>query len=159
MISCGQKSKNTVEEVNTAQNSKDENKDTIAKTTAPAKVLKKDKNFIISDEPGRQQIELKAPTVIIVQLDSAEIEKVKKIDGESRFYTATDDLMWYNAMLLDKLDSLKIAVKYTDKDTIDIKTPDSRYKLMKDTTFSIYTYFYFDGKEFSRKGLFELLGE
>lgn len=111
-----------------------------------------------SNGRSRKKIELSKPTVLIVQMDSLEIEQVKKMNGESIFYTATDDLMWYNAMMIEKMDSLKIDVKYTDKDTVDIVTKEYKYQIIKDTTFMFYTHFYFNGKDIKRKDLFELIG-
>jgi len=103
------------------------------------------------------KLTINRPTVLIVKLDSLEINRLKEIEGEDNFYTAADDLMWYNAMLLNKLDSLKIPVEYVDKDTFILDISGFSETIVKDTTFSIYTYFYFDGKEIKRTDVFKLL--
>ena len=45
-------------------------------------------------------------------------ERLKEIDEEDNFYTAADDLMWYNAKLIEKIDSLKIPLIYSKQDTL-----------------------------------------
>lgn len=116
-----------------------------------------DSELLFSNGPSREKLELSKQIVIIIQLDSIEIEQLKKIDGEDNFYTAADDLMWYNSMMLEKMDSLEIPVKYTDKDTVDFYSKNYNRTIVKDSTFSLYTYFIFDGKEIKRTELFELI--
>ena len=111
------------------------------------------------NSPSRERIELTGRTVIVVQFDSAEIEQAKRMEGEEDFYIAADDLMWYNAMMLQRMDSLKIPVRYTDKDTIDLFSANFSHTIVKDSTFSLYTYFIFDKNAISRVDLFEILGE
>lgn len=103
------------------------------------------------------QIKLTQPTVIIIQMDSFEIEQLKRIDGGDNFYTGADDLMWYDAELMKKMDSLNIPVKYTDQDRIELLTKAGNYKITKDSTFNLYTYFFYNGEQVSRSDLFELL--
>lgn len=112
-----------------------------------------------SNGPSHEKLKLNEETVVIIQMDSMEIEQLKKIDGEDIFYTAADDLMWYNSMMLDKMDSLGILVEYTDKDTVDFYHKNYNRRIVKDSTFSLYTYFHFDGKEIKRTELFELIEE
>lgn len=114
---------------------------------------------IFSNKSCCEKLELNTPAVIIIQLDSIEIEQLKEVDGEDNFYTAADDLMWYNALMLAKMDSLGTPVKYTDKDTVYVYSENSSWTILKDSTFSMYTYFVFDGKEIRRTELFELIGE
>lgn len=118
-----------------------------------------DVNLIFANGPSRERINLNGETVVIIQFDSIETEQLKEISGEDRFYTATDDLMWYNSMILHKMDSLGVQVKYTKKDTVDIRATDFNMTIVKDSSFSYYTYFYFDGKDVKRAGLFELLAK
>jgi hypothetical protein len=120
---------------------------------------KKDSELKFTNGPSREKLELKGKTVFIIQLDSFEIEQLKRIDGEDNFYIAADDLMWYNSMMLEKMDSLRIPVKYTDKDTVDFYSKNYKRTIVKDSTFSLYTYFLFDGKEIKRTELFELIEE
>lgn len=114
---------------------------------------------LVQGERSYEKINLNGSAVVVIQLDSLEIERLKDSEGESIFYTGGDDLMWYNSMMWEKMDSLQIPVKYTEKDTIDIQVPGFMKTIVKDTTFSLYTYFYFDGNEIKRTDLFELLGE
>lgn len=102
-------------------------------------------------------VELEGPSLLVVGLDSLELEAVKMIEGEDIFYTAADDLMWYNSLLLDKMDSLKIPVKYFNQNKIKVIARSETYRITKDSTFSIYTYFFYDSKSLIRKDLFELL--
>ncbi len=120
---------------------------------------KKDSELKFTNGRSHEKLELKGNTVFIIQLDSLEIEQLKRIDGEENFYTAADDLMWYNSIMLEKMDSLGIPVKYLDKDTTDFYSKNYKQTIVKDSTFSLYTYFLFDGKEIKRKELFELIEE
>ena len=107
------------------------------------------------NKPSRERMELTGKTVIVVQLDSVEIQQAKRMEGEDDFYIATDDLMWYNSMMLQRMDCLKIPVRYTDKDTIDLFSANFSQTIMKDSTFSIFTYFIFENNAVSRVDLFE----
>ena len=120
---------------------------------------KKGSELKFANGSSREKLELNGKAVFIIQLDSLEIEQLKRIDGEDNFYTATDDLMWYNSMMLEKMDSLGIPVKYTDKDTIDFYSKNYKRTIVKDSTFSLYTYFLYNGKEIKRTELFELIEE
>ena len=102
---------------------------------------------------------LNNPSIIVIQLDSLEIDQVKKSMGESTFYTATDDLMWYNSKLIEKMDSLKIPIKYFKNDSIIIDTPNQQKLIKKDSTFSLYNYYFYNGEIIEKKDLFELLSE
>ena len=106
-----------------------------------------------------KNISVNEPTIIIFEFDSAEIEKVKQIDGEDNFYTAMDDLMLYNAQLLEKADSLKIPVIYEQNNTINLEHNKTSYLISKDSLESVYTYIHFDGNQFKVKDLFQLLDE
>ena len=139
-------------------NENDEVQKTISKSIETEN-KRQDSELLFSNGPSREKLELNEKTVIIIQLDSIEIEQLKEIDGEDNFYTAADDLMWYNSMMLEKMDSLEIPVKYTDKDTVDFYSKNYNRKIVKDSTFSLYTYFYFDGKEIKRTEIFELIEE
>lgn len=127
--------------------------------TKETETRKKDSELQFTNGPSREKLELNGKTVFIIQLDSLEIEQLKRIDGEDNFYTAADDLMWYNSMMLEKMDSLGIPVKYTDKDTVDFYSKNYKRTIVKDSTFSLYTYFIFDGKEIKRTELFVLIEE
>jgi hypothetical protein len=98
------------------------------------------------------------PAIIVITYDSLEIENAKIEDGEENFYTAMDDLMWYNAKLMEKMESEKIPVLYFEQDSLFIETPVDNFKIVKDSTFSVYTYFIFDGNQIQRTELLELLG-
>ena len=102
---------------------------------------------------------LKEPTIVVIQLDSLELKEVKKSMGEGNFYTATDDLMWYNSQLIDKMDSLKISMKYFENDSLIIKTPEYQKLIKKDSTSSLYNYYFYDGEVIEKRDLFELLSE
>jgi len=153
-LGCTQKTK---KQVNSTHSNLISEKDNLIKTESNDLNIEK-AVIIFSNGFSYEKMELSKPTIIIIQMDSLEIEQIKKNNGESNFYTSTDDLMWYNAMMLKKMDSLKIDVKYSDKDTIQIESQKLKYKIIKNTDFSFYTYFYFDGIKIERKDLFELIG-
>ena len=98
------------------------------------------------------------PSIIVVTFDSLEIEDTKLQQGEENFYTAMDDLMWYNAELIEKMGNEKIPLFYFEQDSLLIVTPVKNFQLVKDSTFSVYTYFKFDGNQILRTELLELLG-
>lgn len=100
---------------------------------------------------------LKEPSIIIVQMDSIEIDSLKTKYGKEEFYTGADDLMWYNSMLIEKCDSLKTPIITIDSDSISLEYNGEHVLLTKDSTFGIYTYFSFNGKKVERKDLFELI--
>ncbi|TPE44507.1 hypothetical protein [Pontibacter mangrovi] len=102
-------------------------------------------------------VRLSKPAVVIFEMDSLEIEQLKEADGEDIFYTAADDLMWYNYQLQQKMDSLAIPMMYTEDDTLKVITPNQTYEIVKDSTFTVYTYFYYDGEDLTRVDLFDLL--
>jgi len=106
-----------------------------------------------------ESITLDRASVLVVQLDSVEIEKMKQKYGEENFYISADDIMWYNSIMLEKMDSLNIPVLYSEKDKIEIITNDFKRTIVKDSTFSIYTYFYYNGNEVERKDIFDLIEE
>ena len=163
---CEQKTeKKVLKETDSIQENSDlstsENENNLKNVNEPNTIEKKGKEKALrfSNGPSREMLELNEKTVIVIQMDSLEIEQLKKIDGEDNFYTASDDLMWYNSMMLEKMDSLGIPVKYTDKDTVDFYSKNYNLTIMKDSTFALYTYFYFDGKQLNKTELFELIGE
>ncbi len=96
-------------------------------------------------------------TVIEIAPDSTAIEKMKKEMGEDNFYTAAGDWMYYQAELAGILDSLNIGFVHTDKRFVEIITPNRRLRFRSDTASSPWNYFYYDGKNLSRKTIFELL--
>lgn len=136
------------------------NSDSITNLRSKSLELKRDITSInFGNVPSHESLEFNKPTVLIVTMDSLEIEQAKKIDGEDNFYTGIDDLMWYNAIMLKKMDSLNIDIKYSEKDTLFITGPKWNETLIKDSTFTIYTYYYFDGQRLNKTDLFELLGD
>ena len=132
--------------------SKEENSDSTLSKKQPKKTT-----IEFSNGPSQQKIELNEETIIVIQMDSLETEQLKRINGEDIFYTAADDLMWYNSMMLEKMDSLGIQVNYTEKDTVDFFFNNQFKRVVKDSTYSFYTYFRFDGTKIKRTELFELL--
>ena len=79
---------------------------------------------------------LNNPSIIVIQLDSLEIDQVKKSMG-----------------------SLKIPIKYFKNDSIIIDTPNQQKLIKKDSTFSLYNYYFYNGEIIEKKDLFELLSE
>jgi uncharacterized protein YbcC (UPF0753/DUF2309 family) len=98
------------------------------------------------------------PTIIVITFDSLEIDNAKIENGQENFYTAMDDLMWYNAELIEKMENEKITLLYFEQDSLLIETPVKNFQIVKDSTFSVYTYFKFDGSQLQRTELLELLG-
>lgn len=163
---CGQQTKknesiknDSVEQPSDLSRTKNEKTQKTESESTTTDNQKQDEELQFSNGPSREKLELTEKTVIIIQMDSIEIEQLKTIDGEDNFHTAADDLMWYNSMMLEKMDSLEIPVKYTDKDTVDFYSKDYNRTIVKDSTFSLYTYFLFDGSEIKRTELFELIEE
>jgi hypothetical protein len=98
------------------------------------------------------------PAIIVVTYDSLEIENAKIKDDEENFYTAMDDLMWYNSQLIEKMEQEKIPLLYFEQDSLLIETPVKNFRVVRHSTFSFYTYFKFDGTQLQRTELLELLG-
>lgn len=114
-------------------------------------------NFIEIDSSSNTSINLSNPSVLIIELDSMEIENLKRIDGEDNFYTGTDDLMYYDYLMNNKMDSLNIPVIHTNKDLVKVTGTDTTFIVKKDDTFSFYTYFLYDSTGFKQTELFDLL--
>jgi hypothetical protein len=104
-----------------------------------------------------QEITLSKKTVIGISPDSIEIKKMKEKWGEEDFYTAADDIMWYNGQMLKVIDSLKIDYIHTDKKYIRIITPNKKIEINTDTTKIKWRYFYFNGKEILEKDVFDII--
>lgn len=146
-ISCGQKKQQSVEQIST--NEKTENLD--------EKASARKNSLNLYNGESNEKINLEKPTVLIQELDSLEIEQIKKLDGEDNFYTASDDLMYYNSKLIKKMDSLKIDVIFSDKDTLFLKANDVNILLNKNSKSTLYNYYYFDGQIVRKTDLFKLL--
>lgn len=105
-----------------------------------------------------ETIELIKPTIVVIEMDSIALETEKNLD-EVRFYTATDDLLWYNHMVSEKMDTLGVPMLYYNLDELRIVTHVDTLTVTRDSTFGFMTYFYFDGNEIMRSDVFGLLGE
>lgn len=117
-------------------------------------------SFIISScaTTQYQTVEFNSPTVLVVMADSIAIEELKNEVGEDDFFTIADDAMWYHSDLSMQLDTTGIEMEMTESQHIKVITPNSKTLIDRDSTFGIYTYFYFDGTDFKRSDVFELLG-
>lgn len=122
-------------------------------------VMLKDSELKFVNVTSREKIELNRESVLVIQFDSIEIIQAKMVDGEDNFYAALEDLMWYNTVLLEKMDSLGTPIIYSDKDTVDIYSKNFKQTIIKDSTFSFYTFFLFDGNKLERIELLELIAE
>lgn len=76
----------------------------------------------ISENPEFYQIKLTDKTVVGLSPDSLQIEKIKEEFGEDDFYTVADDVMWYNAKMLETIDSLNIKYIHTNNRLMDYKS-------------------------------------
>lgn len=119
--------------------------------------LEKEQHLMPNDT-GIKIIDVSDTSVIVISLDSAEIETIKRKRGEDSFYTGADDLMFYNAQMLQLMDSLDIEVIYSEWDSTEVRKNEVSTLITKDSTFSIYTYFLIEGDVPERKDLFDLLG-
>ncbi|MUV03381.1 hypothetical protein GN157_06625 [Flavobacterium rakeshii] len=104
-----------------------------------------------------EQFILDKPTVIVVALNSSQINDLKKEIGEGSFYTLADDNMLYHDAVTSRMDSLKIEIKYTQKNVVYINKGEQRQVIVKETDFPLYAYFYFDGKNVTRTDAFKLM--
>jgi len=57
------------------------------------------------------------------------------------------------------MDSLGISVKHTEKDTILFQAYNFEKTVVKDSTFSLYTYFLFKNNRVNRRDILDLLEE
>ena len=108
-------------------------------------------------KPHFQEINLTENTVVGIWPDSIEIETLKNEFGEDDFYTVADDIMWYNAKMLEKLDSLDIAYISTDSHLVRILTPKDQLEINKDTMQNKWSYFYYDGNTTTQKDVYDLI--
>ena len=104
-----------------------------------------------------EQYMLDKPTVIVVALNSNQVTDLKKEIGEGSFYTLADDNMLYHDAVTSRMDSLKIDVKYTQKNVVYINKGEQRQVIVKEADFPLYAYFYFDGKNVTRTDAFKLM--
>ena len=103
------------------------------------------------------EINLTEKTVVGISPDSIQIAEMKKEYGEEDFYTVAEDALWYNAQMLEVIDSLKIKYIHSDKRLIRITTPKDRIEINNDTSQVKWRYIYFNGKETLEKDVFEII--
>jgi uncharacterized protein YhfF len=103
------------------------------------------------------EIKLNERSVVGVSPDSLQIEVMKEKWGLEDFYTAADDLMWYNGQMLEVLDSLQIPYINTERRRFRIVAPTDQLEVDNDTPEGGWRYFYFNGETIAEKDLFELL--
>ena len=108
-------------------------------------------------ELNHEKIKLAESTILVILMDSEETENLKGLQGEDDFYEAAQDFSWYDSELRTKMDSLNIPVRNIKKDTVFVSTPSWEYVISKDTSFSLFTYFYYNGDTLVRTDLFSLL--
>ena len=147
--SCGQKKDHPIEQNITSKD---------LKTTQTDIDSSEEKSLYILNGVSNVKYNLEKPTVLIIELDSLEIEQVKNED-EGKFFTAVDDLMWYNSLLANKMDSLEIDVITTNKDTVFLKANDVNVVVHKNSQSPLFTYYYFDGQIVRKTDLYELLSK
>ena len=126
--------------------------DTTSATT-PTEEMEADRRLSFANGPSREEIVLETPTLIIVSFDSLEIEQLKRRVGAEDFYTGADDFLYYQSLTYEMMDSLGIPVYATEKDTLDVTFGQQRKQLVKDETYALFTYFFYDGKELKRDGI------
>lgn len=68
---------------------------------------------LLAGRPGRAPAqapvrEWSRPIVLIVQPDSAEVDRLRRRLGDEAFYITADDAMWYRAQAIELLDSLRV---------------------------------------------------
>ena len=103
------------------------------------------------------EIKLSEKTVVGISPDSIQIVEMKKEYGEDDFYTAADDVMWYNGQMLEVIDSLGIKFIHTFKRKVRIITPNDQLEIDNDTSKVKWRYIYFNGKEILEKDVFEII--
>lgn len=143
LLSCKEAPENNV---NTETN-------TVASESTKANPEKESTFLMDTGEKTYDSVYIVNKAVLVVQLDTHEINQLLEFYGEDNFYTAIDDLMWYNA----KLDSISIPVFHTDADIVQVNTRDSSFTITKDTSFDIFTHYLFDEGKLNRVDLFDLL--
>lgn len=104
-----------------------------------------------------QEIQLSNKTVISISPDSLAIEKMKLEMGEESFYSAVDDINWYQSQMFNVLDSLKIDLIHTDKRLIKMISKNDSIEYEADTSAIKWRYFYFDGNMIEEKDIFEII--
>ncbi len=122
------------------------------------RIIQLEKEQLIPTDTGVKKIDVSDTSVIVISLDSVELEEMKRKRGEDSFYTGADDLMFYNSQMLQLMDSLGVEVIYSEWDSTEVRKNGVSTLITKDSTFSIYTYFLIEGDVPIRKDLFELLG-
>ena len=116
--------------------------------------------------PGNQKLSriisgdsllLTKPCLIVITLNAEDIESFKQSGGDDNFYTVADDLIYYDYLVKLRMDSLNIPYFYTKKDALIVTVKTGEYKIEKNDSFDIFTYFLFDGTVLQRKELNELI--
>ncbi len=107
--------------------------------------------------PAPAALDLRAPTVIILHLDSLETEQLLAQEGGDELFEAADDLFYYEAILCERLDSLGVPVFITDQDSVAVQAGGQVTTLLKDTAVALSSYYYFDGQQVRPAELWQLL--
>lgn len=110
-----------------------------------------------SGVPSHTTFMIKEKALIVIQMDSLEIEQLKSQVGEEDYYTVIDDVMYYESLLQAKCAKDNISTFFTTKDTVDIIADNIYETIVKDSTLDILNYYFFDGKSLHQKDVFELL--
>lgn len=146
-LTSGNETTNEVQQTVTEGSAHDDNQDLNTDADSPHTKL----------VMAAEQFTLDKPTVIVVALNSNQINDLKKEIGEGSFYTLADENMLYHDAVTSRMDSLKIEIKYTQKNVVYINKGEQRQVIVKEADFPLYTYFYFDGKNVTRTDAFKLM--
>ena len=61
---------------------------------------------------------LTEPCLIVITLNAEDIESFKQTGEDDNFYTVADDLIYYDYLVKQRMDSLNIPYFYTKKDAL-----------------------------------------
>lgn len=132
----------------------DEGKNSAA-DEAPSEESATEAEVVEDDIPlGTEKIELTEPTIIAVKFDSIEMDDFSEKEGSR---VVMEDVFYYHMLLEDKMKPLGIPILKSESESIAVLYGDSKTIISKDSSFSIYTYFHYDGERLERKEVLELL--
>lgn len=103
------------------------------------------------------EIELNQATLIVIEYNSEQIERMRNSMSEEDFMEVGSDLMYYDSELMDYMKRNDIPVQRFEHDTLVVRSGEYEYMIVKDDEFDVYQYFLFDGKKLEEINIFDFL--
>lgn len=103
------------------------------------------------------EVELDQTTLIVIEYNSEQMDKLKNSMSEEDFMEVGSDLLYYDGELMEYMQKNNIPVQRFEHDTLVVRSGEYEYMIVKDDDFGVYEYFLFDGKKLEEINIFDFL--